>query len=105
MTSFLSGQVAAIHAEGEVVGYELYGRRAVFKDGWKLVWTYEPYGPERWQLFDLNSDPTESTDLSVDQPERLAEMMRAWEDYVEENDIVLPVRDRGYGRIDVARPR
>ena len=105
MTSFLSGQVAAIHAEGEVVGYELYGRRAVFKDGWKLVWTYEPYGLERWQLFDLNSDPAESTDLSVDQPERLAEMMSAWEDYVEENDIVLPVRDRGYGRIDVPRPR
>jgi len=103
MVSFLSGETDSIHDDDAVMGWELFGRRGILKGHWKLLWLWEPYGMERWELFDLSSDPSESRDLSEEAPEKLAELLRAWEDYVRENDVILPARDMGYGLVDGTR--
>ena len=103
MVSFLSGEAESVHGDDAVMGWELFGRRAILKGDWRLVWLWEPYGAERWELFDLSSDPSESHDLSEEAPEKLQELLRDWEDYVSENDVILPGRDTGYGLVDGTR--
>ena len=103
MASFLSGRAEAVHGDDAVMGWELFGRRAIVKGDWKLVWLWEPYGSERWELYDLVNDPAESHDLSSEMPERRDELLRAWEEYVSENDVILPARDMGYGFVDGSR--
>jgi arylsulfatase len=80
------------------MGWELFGRRALRRGDWKIVWLYEPYGPGRWELFDLASDPLESRDLATTEPAKLAQLLRAWEEYVAKNGVVLPTGDMGYAR-------
>ncbi|MDF2159165.1 arylsulfatase [Algoriphagus sp. CAU 1675] len=55
--------------------HELGGRQAVLKDGWKLV-KLNVKDPEKTQieLFNLNEDVSESTDLSGKFPERVKEL-------------------------------
>ena len=103
MVSFLSGETDTIHGDDAVMGWELFGRRALLKGNWKLVWLWEPYGMERWELFDLSKDPSESQNLSEEEPEKLQELLAAWEDYVRANDVILPGRDMGYGLVDGTR--
>ena len=103
MVSFLSGETDTIHGDDAVMGWELFGRRAMLKGNWKLVWLWEPYGVERWELFDLSEDPSESQNLAEEEPEKLQELIAAWEDYVRANDVILPARDMGYGLIDGTR--
>ena len=53
----------------------LFGNRAVRDGQWKLTWGVTR---ARWELFDLETDRTESHDLAADQPERVAQMSAAW---------------------------
>lgn len=52
------------------------GSRAVRNGRWKLVWGA---GDSRWELYDLDSDRSESTDLSAQMPDRVRQMARTWE--------------------------
>jgi len=45
---------------------------AVREGSWKLVW--HATLPPRLELFDLSADQSETTDLSADQPEKVAEL-------------------------------
>ena len=65
MLPFVRGEVAAVHGDDFTIGWELFGRRALRRGDWKIVWLFEPYGPGRWELFDLGGDPTESRDLAA----------------------------------------
>ncbi len=96
MLPFLLGGAPSVHGSEAVMAWELFGRRAVRKGTWKAVWLYEPYGRERWELFDLENDPAESRDLAAERPEKLAELTKAWEAYVRDNGVILPSRDMGY---------
>ena len=85
----LAGKDTAIHSETEVFGWELFNRRGVLKGGWKLLWLDSPFGTDGWQLFDLSVDPGETNDLADEEPEKLAEMIAAWNDYAVENNVIL----------------
>ncbi len=100
---YLAGEVADVHGQEPVMGWELFGRRAILKGTWKLAWAWEPYGSERWELFDLARDPSEQIDLSEREPEKLAEMLAAWDAYAARNRIVLPPSDMGYGTVGGGR--
>jgi arylsulfatase A-like enzyme len=52
------------------------GNRAVRVGKWKLVAARD----EPWELYDLESDRAETKDLAAEQPERVAELARLWED-------------------------
>ena len=71
-----------------VVDHGLYtAQRAVRTDRWKFVRTYNPgmWGgvvPDR-QLFDMDDDPWEQTDVAADHPEVVAELEREMAAWVE----------------------
>ena len=100
MVSLLEGATDRVHDASYTMGWELFGRRALRRGDWKIVWIWEPYGEGRWWLFDLASDPAETRDLADENPEKLAELVAAWDEYTRRNDVVLPASDTGYGRED-----
>ena len=80
--------------------YELAGNRGFIKDGWKIVSLQPPGKPidlANWMLFDLRSDPTETTDLAAAQPDKLRELIAAFDADAEAN-YVYPLDNRGVRR-------
>ena len=51
---------------------------------------------DAWQLHNLAGDPTETRDLSVEQPDKLAEMIVLWEAYAEANGVILSDESEPY---------
>ncbi|MDX1562266.1 MAG: arylsulfatase [Gammaproteobacteria bacterium] len=73
-----------------VVGWELYGQRAIRHGDWKIVWdAAAPDGERRWELFNIVDDPAEQIDLSEAEPARFAAMQAMWDDYAERNGVIL----------------
>lgn len=86
--NWLEGRSEQIHADDTVTGWELFGRKAVRKGQWKAVFIPAPSGPETWQLYDLARDPGEVHDLAASQPDKLAELLAGWAQYVRENGVI-----------------
>ena len=83
-----SGAEAKIHPEDAETGWELFGRRAIRRGSWKAVWLRTPEGSGGWQLYDLASDPGETSDRATDEPAILESLIAAWRRYVAEVGIV-----------------
>ena len=98
-------------AEQHTVQYfEMYGSRAIYKDGWwacakldKLPWDFSPatlkkFGPggswtpeqDTWELYYLPDDFSQARDLAADKPEKLAELKELFWQEAERNR-VLPL--------------
>jgi arylsulfatase len=85
--------------------YEMIGHRGFYRDGWEIVTLHRPFTPfddAEWELYHLVEDRTELNDLAGAEPERLAEMARAWEDAAW-NGQIFPL-DEGTGLKYVIRP-
>lgn len=85
--------------------YEMIGHRGFYRDGWEIVSLHQPFTPfddSEWELYHLVDDRTELRDLATLEPERLAEMARAWEDAAW-NTQIFPL-DEGTGLKYVIRP-
>jgi arylsulfatase A-like enzyme len=54
--------------------WEHEGNRAIRQGRWKLVARF----PETWELYDLELDRRETTDLAAKHPERVVSMADAW---------------------------
>jgi arylsulfatase len=54
----------------------------------KAVFIPKPKGTERWQLYDLATDPGEVRDLAEEQPDVLKELLALWDQYVLENGVI-----------------
>lgn len=87
--------VTSIHKDDFVQGWELFGRMAIRKQHWKATFIPEPFGPNKWELFDLAADPGETNDLADTQPEKLKELLVEWEKYVEEVGLVGQAPEHG----------
>jgi arylsulfatase len=97
--------------------FEMFGSRAIHHDGWKAV-TFKPIGPtyddginwnapfaeDRWELYHVDVDPTETNDLAESEPERLADLVRRWWIEARAND-VLPLDNRVLHAIVNPKPR
>lgn len=83
--------------EERALGWELFGRRALRKGDWKLVWMTKPYGAGEWQLYNLANDPAEHHDLAEQEPEKLKELLADWEAYVARNNVLTGDVDIVYG--------
>ncbi len=86
MMPLLSGNSTSIHAN-EGMGWELFEMKAYIKDKWKILRLPPPMGTGDWQLYDLEADPAETTDLSVQFPEIKNELIQAWNEYAKQNDV------------------
>lgn len=78
-----------IRDDGEGVGWELFNKMAYRQGDWKVVHMHAPWGPDDWQLFNLASDPGETTDLSADHPEIRSELIAKWKAYSESSGVIF----------------
>lgn len=69
--------------------YEMFGNRAIWSDGWKAVtlhgdrmpWDLSvvaDFGKDKWELYHLDKDPTETNNLAKDMPDKLKQMQALW---------------------------
>ena len=87
--------------------FEMLGSRSIYHDGWKATTDHistgvldeeelavgsRDFADDRWELFDLSVDFSESTDLAGTEPKRLQQLTDLWMSEATRND-VLPVSD------------
>jgi len=86
--------------------FEMLGSRAIYHQGWKAV-TFHPMAPlypdglnpnapfddDVWELYHVDVDVSETTDLAGDEPARLAALIELWWAEAERNQ-VLPLDNR-----------
>ncbi len=99
---FLLGDDTQVRPDDFTFGWEIFGHRAIRKGDWKLLWLTStpaewlqgtPERADHWGLYDISVDPGEMNDLSASEPEIVADLLIAWDQYVADNGIVLPVRE------------
>jgi arylsulfatase len=95
---WLSGDKERLYSDDEGIGWEVFGGRGLRRGKWKITWSWPPYGPGRWQLYDLEQDPGSVHDLAEDNPDQLASMVAEWDEYARTNNVFVFERDVGYGR-------
>jgi arylsulfatase len=87
----------------------MIGNRAIYHDGWvartihKEAWG-QPKGPldkDVWQLYNVNEDFSEATDLAATYPDKLKELQALFIKEAEKYN-VLPLDDRLYERFNPA---
>jgi arylsulfatase len=91
----------------------------MYHDGWKAVTDHvnqltaaeresldgsHDFATDRWSLYDLRSDPTETVDLAASEPDRLSDLVGRWHAEAERNG-VLPLDDGTIGRFAHMRVR
>jgi arylsulfatase len=87
--------------------FEIFGNRAMYKDGWiacsrlpRSPWHVDPkdlarFGPgsgwdpdkDKWELYNLDEDFSEATDLAAKHPEKLAELKKLFWEEAERNRV------------------
>lgn len=78
--------------------YEMQGHRAMYADGWKAVTRHQmgtSFDDDRWELYHVAIDRSETNDLAEENPEKLAELIDMWWREAEREG-VLPLDDRGF---------
>ena len=80
----------SLRGEGDWVGWELFGNRAVRQGDWKILNSLRAVGGTGdWQLFNLRNDPGETRDLAKENPDKLKELIVLWDHYVKQNGVIL----------------
>ncbi|CAJ1505302.1 arylsulfatase [[Mycobacterium] holstebronense] len=96
--------------------FEMMGSRAIFADGWKATTDHVPVGvmdedtlltgsrdfdTDRWSLFRLDEDFSESEDLADQHPDVVEQLQEQWSQEAAANN-VLPLLDSLIGRLAAA---
>ena len=90
--SLLGGKTDTLRTDQDYLGWELFGNQALRQGDWKIRWQYKPFGTGGWELFNLKEDPAERIDRAMQNPDKLDSMLALWEDYVAQNNVILPSR-------------
>jgi arylsulfatase/uncharacterized sulfatase len=88
LNPIFKGDTDQIYAKDEPVGIESAGSCAFFKGDWKIVKNAKPHGDLIWRLYNINSDPGETKDLSKDNPQLFAEMISDYEAYAKKCGVI-----------------
>ncbi|MCP4380783.1 MAG: sulfatase-like hydrolase/transferase, partial [Hyphomicrobiales bacterium] len=90
--------------------FEMFGNRAIYHDGWfartihKAPWEAKPRRPlaeDIWELYDTRADFSLANDLSMEHPDKLAELKTIFMQEAARNK-VLPIDDRVIERVNPA---
>jgi arylsulfatase len=88
--------------------FEIVGNRAIYHDGWvaatvhKAPWEPKPRGAlnaDKWELYNVDEDFSESTDVAAQNPEKLKELQDLFMKEAAKFN-VLPLDDRSIERFD-----
>jgi len=90
--NMLRGESDVVRNDVDYLAWELFGNRAIRQGDWKLIRQWKPFGTGDWELYNLNSDPGEQHDLSSGNSEKVHAMLKLWDDYVLENNVIIPNR-------------
>ncbi|OBB86920.1 arylsulfatase [Mycobacterium colombiense] len=91
--------------------YAMLGTRGIWADGWKASSLHAPLGgkghfdQDRWELFHVDEDRSESKNVADQHPDKLNELINAWNEEARDN-YVLPLDDRSATEmITIQRPQ
>ena len=79
--------------------YAMLGTRGIWENGWKAAAVHAPltgkghFDKDEWELYHVDKDRSESTNLAKEHPEKLQALIKTWFDEAEKN-LVLPLDDR-----------
>ena len=90
LVGLLTGSIEQVRDSNETVGMEIWGKRGIIANGYKLVSSGKPNELVDWELYNLQADPGEQIDLTQRQPEVFNSMLKHWNDYVANNNVILP---------------
>lgn len=90
MTALLNGTADSVHDSEYVTVLYHSGRALVRKGAWKLSNLEPPFSPDAFELFNVEVDPGETTNLATSEPARFAELLALWESERLRLSIVLP---------------
>ncbi len=87
--------------------FELWGSRGIYSKGWKAVAFHTPgtdFESDHWELYHVEADFTETTDLASRHPEKLRELQDLWWEEAHKNGALpqleaIPMRQRTYNQI------
>ena len=100
--SLLEADAPTTHRETLI---EVVGHRAFYRDGWEICTFHNArsgYRDSEWQLYHVDSDPTQVHNLATQYPNKLRELALAWEQAAQRLQ-VLPLYD-GMGINRITRP-
>jgi arylsulfatase A-like enzyme len=90
MTPLLRGETDSVHPDDEATVLFHRNQAYVRRGPWKLTAIEIPFDESRFGLYNLVSDPGETTDLSESKPEIRAQLIEVWREQRQELGIVLP---------------
>jgi arylsulfatase len=79
--------------------FAMLGTRGIWQDGWKAAALHAPisgqgkFDEDKWELYHVAEDRSESTNLAEQNPDKLKELIDAWFEEAK-NNFVLPLDDR-----------
>ena len=94
----LNGERTAIYGDDDAVGFEVSGNSALYRGNWKISRIPEPLGDGEWHMYDLSTDPGETTDLASARPELFQDMLNEYLSYADEVGVVTV--DANYNPFD-----
>jgi len=90
LTPLMTGKTESVRTEEDWIGEELFGNRMIRQGDWKLCYILKTAGGSgEWELFNLKTDPAETTDLSKQEPGKTKTMLALWDKYVAQNGVIL----------------
>ncbi len=101
----LSGKTESPRTDKDYMAWEIFGNRALIQGDWKIRWEYKSIGKGDWELFNLANDPSERKDLAKENPEKLNALLKLWDNYVKENNVIIPNRSMLETLEDALPPR
>ncbi|MBL8537412.1 MAG: arylsulfatase [Hyphomonadaceae bacterium] len=82
LNGLLSGQTATRDTSAPL-GVEVSGHSALYRGDYKLVRTPRPLGDGAWRLYNIATDPGETTDLATQMPDIAASMLADYQAYAD----------------------
>jgi len=88
--------------------FEMFANRGIYHEGWVAATRHStpwlmaptvPFDQDKWELYDVRSDFSESNDLAAQNPQKLAELQKVFADEAVKNH-VFPLDDRRAERFD-----
>jgi arylsulfatase len=90
MRALRAGEASTVHAPDYVTTLFHAGRAFIRRGPWKLTSLEPPFDESAFELFDVEADPGETTDLAEARPDVFREMLALWRSERARLGIVLP---------------